>query len=62
MTLDGETLRNEAAQEKEVLTTQLRETLEEASMTKQWENKQVQEETMTTVLKNIPSPQGLWVA
>lgn len=62
ITLDGETLRSEAQQEKEILMTQLRETLEEASMARQWENKSSQEETMTNILKNIPSPQGIWVA
>ena len=54
VTLDGDTLRSEAQQEKEQLITELRETLDEASMTKQWENKTAQEEAMNASLKNIP--------
>jgi len=62
VTLDGDTLRSEAQQEKELLLTQLRETLEDASMASQWEKKQAQEDAMSNILKNIPSPQGIWVA
>lgn len=54
VTLDGDTLRSEAQQEKELLLTELRETLEDASMTSQWEKKQTQEDAMSTTLKNIP--------
>jgi len=56
VSLDGDTLRSEAQSEKENLINQLRETLEESSISKQWEKKQSQEEAMTTTLKHIPLP------
>lgn len=62
VTLDGDTLRSEAQQEKELLITQLRETLEDASMQSQWEKKTAQEEAMSNTLKNIPPPRGIIVA
>lgn len=62
VTMDGDTLRSEAQQEKENLITQLRETLEDASMASQWEKKTAQEDALNNVLKHIPPPQGIWVA
>ena len=62
ITLDGDTLRSEAQSEKEALVTQLRESLEEASMNRQWEKKEAQESAMSSILKNIPPPQGIIVA
>jgi len=54
ISLDGETLRSEAANEKELLITQLRESLEESSRSRQWEKKQIEEEAITNTLKNVP--------
>jgi len=62
VTLDGDTLRSEAQQEKEILLTQLRESLEEASMKTQWENKTAQEDAMSNILKNIPPPMAIHIA
>lgn len=62
VSLDGETLRSEAQTEKENLITQLRETLEDASMQRQWEKKTAQEEAMVSSLKNVPYVQGIYVA
>ena len=54
ITLDGETLRNESQAEKEVLITQLRETLEEASRTRQYERMVTENEAIENVLKRVP--------
>lgn len=54
VTLDGDTLRSEAQQEKEQLIEQLRETLEESSMARQWEKKSAQDEAMVNNLKGVP--------
>lgn len=62
VTLDGDTLRSEAQTEKENLITQLRETLEDASMQSQWEKKTAQEEAMVSSLKNVPYVYGIYVA
>jgi len=62
VTLDGETMRSEAQTEKEALITQLRETLEDASMQSQWEKKTAQEEAMISSLKNVPFEHGIYVA
>lgn len=62
VTLDGETMRSEAQQEKENLIVQLRETLEDASMQSQWAKKSEQEEAMISSLKNVPFVHGIYVA
>ncbi len=60
VTLDGDTLRSEAQQEKEQLITELRETLEDASMASQWEKKATQDEAMINTLKGVPL--GIYIA
>lgn len=62
VTLDGDALRGEAQTEKENLITQLRETLEDASMQSQWAKKSEQEEAMVSSLKNVPFVYGIYVA
>lgn len=52
--LDGTTLRNEAAQEKEILWTQLRESLEEAGKRKQMEKTRDNADDQMEILKKIP--------
>lgn len=52
--LDGETLRDEASQEKEVLYTQLRETLEETGRFKQMEKMAGVHENQNKILHGVP--------
>ena len=52
----------EAQTEKEALITQLRETLEDASMQSQWTKKSEQEAAMVGSLKNVPFVYNIYVA
>ena len=54
VTLDGETLRSEAQDEKEKLIVQLRETLDEMSKSKMMERKKEESEYMQEVIKHVP--------
>lgn len=56
VSLDGAALRAEAQTEKELLMTQLRETLEELSRTKQFENKSNEAKYQQEMLQKIPLP------
>lgn len=52
--MDGATLRSEAAQEKEILWTQLRESLEESGKAKQMEKNRANEESTNAILHFVP--------
>jgi hypothetical protein len=54
VSLDGDTLRSEAEQDKSMLIEQLRESLEESGKQRQMEKSQAQSEFLVESLKNIP--------
>lgn len=54
ISLDGAALRSEAQTEKEALMTQLRETLEELSRTKQFENRNTETNAHQEMLRKVP--------
>ena len=54
ISLDGAALRAEATTEKEALMTQLRETLEELSRTKQFENRNTETNAHQEMLRKVP--------
>ena len=54
ISLDGAALRAEATTEKESLMTQLRETLEELSRTKQFENRNTETNAHQEMLRKVP--------
>ena len=56
ISLDGAALRSEAQTEKEALMTQLRETLEELSRTKQFDNRNTEANQHQEMLRKVPLP------
>ena len=54
ISLDGAALRAESTTEKEALMTQLRETLEELSRTKQFENRNTETNAHQEMLRKVP--------
>jgi len=56
VTMDGDTLRNEAATEKEILTTQLREILEQTSRKAMMEAERDESEALQEKLAKVPYP------
>ena len=54
VTLDGAELRNEATADKELLITQLRETLTESGKRRQIESSAQQAEQLNEILKRVP--------
>ena len=56
VTMDGDTLRNEAASEKEILVTQLREILEQTSRKAMMEAERDESEALQEKLQKVPYP------
>jgi len=56
ITLDGESLKAQAATEKEILLTEIKDTLEAMSKKVQLENKAAESEQVKNILNNVPMP------